>query len=251
MQLERLARFVRARVLITSLLAALAAWIVAVNGPVQAANQNSLVFPPNAHPHGRSLGAWGGEWWAWMGQYPYAVSPIADSGVVTYGDADEQPAGNVWFLAGTFGGPGERTLTVPKNKALLVPLINWDVWAPEDCWWIGASEEPDTCSAADLQGFLDTFMTENVTGLSMTLDGQAITGLFDYRASSGAFSLDLLADSLWTDFGYTPGVRNPNISDGYYVMVKPLSVGAHELHFTADVDGSTSQDMTYHLTVAP
>lgn len=244
-------RFARRPAVIAALLAVPVLLSVAVDGTVAASSQNAVVFPPNAHPYGRSLGAWGAEWWTWMGQYPLAESPITDSGAVTYGDAGEQPDGHAWFLAGTFGGPGERTLTVPKGKALLVPLINWDVWAPEDCWWIGASEEPDSCSAADLQGFLDGFMTEHVTDLSLTVDGTAITDLFDYRATSGAFSLDLLADSLWTDFGYTPGPRNPNLSDGYYVMVKPLGEGTHEVHFSADVDGSTTQDMTYHLTVAP
>lgn len=250
MSLQNIRRTLRTRSLLVVLVAALAALTVATNAPARASSQNSKVFPPTAHPYGRSLGEWGGEWWKWMGQYPYAVNPIADNGVVTYGDADEQPAGNVWYLAGTFGGPGERTLTVPKNTALLVPLVNWDVWSPEDCWWIGASVEPAGCSASDLQGFLDTFMTNDITDLSLTLDGDAITGLYDYRATSGAFSLDIAADTLWTDFGYTPGARNPNNSDGYYVMVKSLSAGAHELHFTADIDGNTVQDMTYHLTVA-
>lgn len=250
MPLHIFARNRHARSILVVLAAALAAWTVAANAPARASSQNAKVFPPTAHPYGRSLGEWGGEWWKWMGQYPYAVNPIVDSGVVTYGDADEQPAGNVWYLAGTFGGPGERTLTVPQGKALLAPIINWDVWSPEDCWWIGASAEPAGCTGGDLQGFLDAFFTEHVTALSMTLDGESITDLFDYRATSGAFSLDITADSLWTDFGYTPGVRNPNNSDGYYVMIKPLSAGAHELHFTADVDGSPAQDVTYHLTVA-
>ena len=169
--------------------------------------------------------------------------------MVTHGDADEQPSGPVWYLAGTFGGPGERWLEVPVGKALLTPLINWDVWSPEDCWWMGASEEPDACSAADLQAFLDDFFEESVTGLSLSVDGQAIEGLFAYRATSGAFTLDIRPDSLWTDFGYTTGPRYPNLADGYYAMVKPLAPGEHTVHFTASVGDETWQDMTYHLTV--
>jgi hypothetical protein len=67
--------------------------------------------------------------------------------------------------------------------------------------------------------------------------------------NGGAFTLDIAPDTLWTDFGYSPGPRYPNLADGYYVMVKPLKPGEHTLRFTADVDGETAQDMTYHLTV--
>jgi hypothetical protein len=239
----------RSRTLLAAALVAVALVVAVAGQPAAADSSSSLVFPPTAHVGGKSLGDWGAEWWTWMGQYPLAESPITDDGAVEYGDADEQPAGNTWFLAGTFGGPGERWLTVPKGTRLLVPLINWDVWSPEDCWWIGASTEPDGCTADDLHGFLDTFMTENVTDLSATLDGESIPDLFDYRARSDAFALDIEPDTLWTDFGYTPGTRDPNVSDGYYLLFKPLSEGEHELHFSAEVDGSTIQDMTYHLTV--
>jgi len=217
--------------------------------PARATSQNSQVFPPNANPYGRSLGEWGAEWWKWMGQYPLAENPITDDGVVTYGDADEQPAGPVWYLAGNFGGPGERWLDVPVGKSFLMPLINWDVWSPEDCWWIGASTEPDACSAEDLQDFLDMTMEVDVTDLTLTIDGQAVENLFDYRATSGPFILAIEPDTLWTDFGYSAGPRDPNLSDGYYVMIKPLSPGEHTVHFTADIYGGTFQDMTYHLAV--
>lgn len=215
---------------------------------VTAAFAGGPAYSPKARVQGKTLGQWGGEWWMWMGQFPLADNPITDPDG-SRGGAAYQPGGTVWYLAGTFGGPAERWVEVPTDTSLLFPLINWDLWSPEDCWWIGASAEPDPCSAADLQAFLDEFFTNHVTALSATLDGEEIPDLFSYRAISGPFTLPIDPDTLWTDFGYTPGDRYPNLSDGYYVMLKPLEPGYHILTFSAEVDNNPSQGVTYHLTV--
>jgi hypothetical protein len=88
-----------------------------------------------------------------------------------------------------------------------------------------------------------------VTSLSVTLDGENIPNLFAYRAISGPFTLPIEPNTLWTDFGYMTGPRYPNLSDGYYVQLKPLKPGEHVLIFAAEVDNNPSQAVTYHLTV--
>jgi hypothetical protein len=114
---------------------------------------------------------------------------------------------------------------------------------------VGASTEPAPCQAADLQTFLNDFFTNHVTRLSATLDGEEIPNLFSYRAISGPYTLPILPNTLWTDFGCTPGDRYPSLSDGYYVMLKPLEVGDHTLTFSAEVGNNHGRAETYHLTV--
>ena len=218
--------------------------------PVAALAADGPAYPPNARPYGKTLGQWGAEWWLWMGQFPLADNPITDPDG-SRGGAEYQPGGRVWYLAGTFGGPAERSVEVPVGTSLLFPLINWDVWSPEDCWWIGASNEPDPCSAEDLQLFLDDFFGNHITGLSVILDGEPVPNLFAYRATSGPFTMPIEPGTLWNDIGYSPGPRYPNLSDGYYVMLKPLTPGEHLLTFSAEVDGNTGQEVVYHLTVTP
>jgi hypothetical protein len=46
------------------------------------------------------------------------------------------------------------------------------------------------------------------------------------------------------------GVYSPSVDDGYYVLLKPLSVGNHTLHIHAESTGFTL-DVTYDLTVVP
>jgi hypothetical protein len=58
-----------------------------------------------------------------MGQFPLANSPITDPDG-SRGGAGYQPGGPVWYLAGTFGGPAERSIRVPTDTSLLFSIIN-------------------------------------------------------------------------------------------------------------------------------
>jgi hypothetical protein len=202
-------------------------------------------FPPHAKPYGKSLGNWNAEWWNWMAQFPYADNPITDTDG-SRGGAAYQPDGPVWFLAGNFGGVGTRTVEIPPGKGLLFPLINSALWSPEDCVYIGA---PTPCTADDLASALE-IQYGTAPLMTATLDGHDIRALSEYRATSDAFTFEILPDSLGTDFGYTPGPRYPSVADGYYVMLKPLPPGEHILHFTVTgADGTLFLDMTYYLNV--
>ena len=65
----------------------------------------------------------------------------------------------------------------------------------------------------------------------------AVQDLDDYRVVSPVFS------------AYWPGWQTlyPNVDDGWYLLLAPLSAGEHDISFTG-WDGG--QDIVYHLTVA-
>ena len=50
--------------------------------------------------------------------------------------------------------------------------------------------------------------------------------------------------------GSPGGVYSPAVDDGFYVLLNPLSVGSHALHFYAeDPVGKLAQDITYNINV--
>src|SRR5438094_251661 len=75
----------------------------------------NLASAESAYPSASLLAA---QWWQWAYNTPASVNPLTDS-TGQFG-AVNQPAGNVWFLAGNFGGTTVRTVTIPAGKALFL-----------------------------------------------------------------------------------------------------------------------------------
>jgi hypothetical protein len=214
--------------------------------PAQAVQDpNPQVILPHLKPFGQTYGEWGRQWWEWAGSFPAACNPILDDGRVTCGDADDQPDGPVWFLAGTFGGSANRRLTVPADKALYFPIFNWMPWSPEDCQYLGLDTP---CEADDMFSALDAVMEGIVDAhvMSASLDGVELVDLHRYRALlDEPFTYVVKEGELAADFGYALGPRYPTVSDGFYLMLKPLAKGRHTLNFA--VEGFL--DVTYDLRV--
>jgi hypothetical protein len=72
------------------------------------------VFPVEVQAFGASYGEWSARWWQWLLGIAADVNPNLDD---TGANCGQGQAGNVWFLAGTFGGdPVTRKCTIPSNK---------------------------------------------------------------------------------------------------------------------------------------
>jgi hypothetical protein len=77
--------------------------------------------------------------------------------------------------------------------------------------------------------------------------------LFSYRAiSPRAFDYTLPpTDNVYQFFGLDVSGRiYPAVSDGYWLMLAPLSVGHHDVNFGGSA-GEMTLDITYHITVVP
>lgn len=188
-------------------------------------------------------------WWEWVLGAPTAdvgttnSNPVLDTTgeYATYGQEDGQgPGDKYFFLCGTFGFPVDRTVTVPKGKALFFPIVNWE--------YDNAFDPPTDYTVPELReivtGLIDAIDPDD---LSATLDGE---DLEIFRTKSPTFSYTLPdEDSLYAYFGLSgpqfEGTVTPVVADGYWCYVAPLEPGEYVLHFG---DGG-SQDNTYHLTV--
>jgi hypothetical protein len=221
----------------------------------------SLVLPSPAHAQSErdrtgtiagsaelTYGEWNARWWQWFFSVPASKNP----GLLTQEAVDCRvgQSGNVWFLAGHFnvGGSFTHSCTLPGGKTLVIPLIN--SWADNVC-----NKPPLTVEqlrAAAQSGVIPA------KKLHAKIDGRPITDLESKRAISPVFSYTLPPSPdnvLDAVFGVKlPGkcwpslTVDPAVADGFYIIVPPLSSGAHRINFGGDGPGF-SLNMTYTLTV--
>lgn len=209
---------------------------------------NPYVFPPDSQPFGKSYGEWAAKHWQWTYSFPVETNPLLMDGKVDLSFG--QPPGPVWFLGGSFAPnpvPGgflasaDRTGTVPFGKSLFFPIITAEASTAE-----GNGNNRTQLSASAVSQIAP------VTGLACEIDGISVQHLEFYQFESPLFIWGPLpTDNLFGDpVNFPAGLTSQSVSDGYYLMLEPLSPGHHTLHFTGGVPGFTL-DITYHLAVQP
>jgi len=188
--------------------------------------------PPAERVADISQAGWSKAWWQWAGSFDRADSPVADR---TGKNCHLKQSGPVWFLAGTYGTQRTiRTCTIPRNKYVFFPLINYVVM-PE-------AEVKTNCVACCARyAEAAKSITDQPSNLVLDLDGRRIDDLARYRQSTTeCFDMGALAEPKYRVF--------PSAANGYYVMLRPLSPGKHVLNFGGMLP-EMSQAVTYTLLV--
>ncbi len=212
---------------------------------------NPSVYPPDSTIFGMSYAEWEAAWWQWVFTIPAAENPL-------YGNATDcfvgQTGGPVLFLGGSAGsGPTVHNCTAPYGKAILVPLINIECSSVE----IGTIFDGSTPQKA--RDCIGTWADGiGISTLKATIDNQKITNLENYRIQTPYFYF--LQPETGSYLGY-PGYPTElsgwssgyAASDGYWLMIKPLSKGLHVIHlkgaFVSGPGYPFSQDLTFNITV--
>ncbi len=220
---------------------------------VFASNPNPGVFPINSQPYGQTYGQWSARWW----QYAFKQTTLDFC-------ATDKSGSQVIFLAGA-GVP--VTCTIPAGKAIMFPTFNveWsDVEAiAQEQATPGQScllpDQPYGTSNAALQACA-TAQADHATAPGATLtaevDGKPLTNLTNYRAVSAPFSFTAVAGNPFLSSICPDGCDGHAVADGFWIMLAPLSPGAHTIHFTAsvpfpEIDFTYKNNTTYKLTVLP
>lgn len=197
------------------------------------------VYPINSKPFGLTYGEWSAKWWQWGLSIPTKDSPIVDETGTKC--AVGQNNSNVWFLSGHGGGEVSRACSIPAGKAIFFPVIN------VECDYTS----PNLKTESDLRKCA-TDDQNKVSNLRATVDGVAIPDLEKYRAQSPLFNMTVPKDNV---MGIPPGTTQA-VSDGFWVFLKPLSPGKHEIHFTGSLADFTAtgplnlvEDIKYDITV--
>jgi hypothetical protein len=192
---------------------------------------------------GSTYGEWSARWWQWTLSIPAATNPSLDE---TGANCTEGQIGQVWFLAGSLGGTFDRACTVPPGKALFFVILNAAFGAAVgDC---EPTKPGVPCDVTALRAAAAASL-DSVT-IEASIDGVPLLNLNDYRVQSPVFSVTLPEGNI---LNISSGTYTPMVSDGYWLMLAPLSAGAHTIHYKGIVTGGPFEGFeiegTYHLTV--
>jgi len=175
-----------------------------------ATSNNLLVFSPDSDPYGVSYSEWIAKWWQWLLSIPLENNPVNDT---TGNNCAINQNGPVWFLAGTVGGVLDKNCTIPVEKAILFPILNYGGTL---------ADSPTIRSEDELVSHATTEM-DIISNLEVTVDGVKLNG---FRVRSPVFDVVLPERNL---FGGTPGPTR-GVSDGYWLFLGPLPKGRHKIH---------------------
>jgi hypothetical protein len=219
--------------------------MLALVSPIQADDQSNN---PALKYVGKTIGQWSAKWWQWAMSIPLGSTPLLG------GDCDQNQRGPVWYLAGNFGGEEERDCTVPRGKSIFFPLVN--------AMFFNDPPPAGPISIEEKRFILDALFNETEPAifnsraceLSATLDGDpAVYNFPIVRTQSPPFRIEFIEENIQ---GVDPGfVDEEVVSDGFWVMLPPLTAGEHEIHFTGgicDLEEGTPffvVDVVYHITV--
>jgi len=212
---------------------------------------NPGILTPNSHPFGRTYGEWSANWWQFVFSIPKDDNPLLHDDKCEVGQS-----GKVWYLTGKFclgaGCPPVlnvvRSCTIPSGTALFFPIANneFDNLGADPPLTLEQLRE----AARKAQDGVQTMTAE--------IDGRPVNGLdpaisSPYRVVSPVFDYSIPENSIYDAFGldFPPQTVSGAVADGVFLMLAPLSVGSHVIHFTASFGEGFGFDITYHINVVP
>lgn len=152
----------------------------------------------------------------------------------------------MWFLPDLLSGTQDRSCTIPHGKAILVPLLTGSCWNDH----LDPELEKDS-------GLRKCAMQGNDYGvITATIDGKNLQNLQDSRIQSPFFNITIPQDSTFRTEN-APAGEFRALFDGYFVFLKPLPAGKHDLVLTTNVQNpiAPSYDLSakskFHLDVQP
>jgi hypothetical protein len=194
------------------------------------------VLPPDASWGGATRGEWAGRMWQWAVSMPEAVNPGFDTTGERCGYGQFGP---VFFLPGAFVPDAfERTCVVPEGTALYLGAGGSECSTVEPPPFFGRNEEELRACAKE--------GTDAILELSLTINGEEVPNLEDYRVVSPMFTMTFAEDNF---FGVPAGAAW-SVADDYSVLVAPLPPGEYEFTGSALFPGESEPFVsTVHVIV--
>lgn len=178
-----------------------------------------VLFDPNEVVGGRTISEWGATWWTWALTSEEGRSPIQDA---TGEFAAEGQPSEVWLLAGNYGGVTRRKCRIPSGRPIFFPVLTSRSIEEKE----GANEH---AMRNEVMGFMD-----DARDMQVEFDGRVLRDFTRLRAITEPFPL---------------GSRHVGLAEGYWVMMRPLNPGVHQLRFRGRIGSSFSLDVSYELVV--
>jgi hypothetical protein len=201
-------------------------------------NINPGVFALDSKPYGSTYEDWTIKFWQWLLPIPADKNPMTD----TTGERcreNQNSSSPIFFLVFLGGGSAVRTCDVPVGKAILVPVNVVECSFAE--MNVKTEEELRRCAEED---------ESSNPGLFLSVDRKQFKDLETYRVHSRAFDTNIPENPIFGKPGPTRAV-----SDGYWVILEPLTPGKHDIHFKASLTNPITgilfynDDMKYTINV--
>jgi hypothetical protein len=238
--------------LVFSLVSMVAAiMLVAISSLALSYGQESQpkIFLTGSSPYGIPFNQWIGKWWQWYVSVPKTESP-------NHPDYPDHISKENCAIRQNLSSPvvflftplvdepfPERTCVVPKDKAILIPIISGEA----------DNGDPEQTDKSE-RGMIQTAKAGNDYGaISIKLDNTKLNFNEDpkFRAMSGFFNITLPEHNLWEE-KEVPGTYK-GITEGYFLFLNPLPAGNHTLYYEAATNPPNAnvyaQTVTYHLNV--
>ncbi|MFJ1255262.1 hypothetical protein [Cupriavidus sp. CuC1] len=214
-------------------------------------SQNPFVTSPQSAAYGNTYGGWATLWWQHMTSL--TGDPTANCGA--------NQSGPVWFLAESpFGGTQNLHCTVPAGKAIFLPIINVECSTQEQPLFpstgvpngnFGCTDEENCRRCATTYG--DHIRT-GPGYLNASVDGVPVTNLTAYRTATPSYTFTAANNNLFINPTQGNGGRGTSVSDGYWLLVRPLVPGTHTIQVHGAFDstvGNFTENVLYTITVTP
>ncbi len=225
---------------INSLLVISTVTILGSSSPLYVSAQPDT-YPPDSNPFGLTYGEWGAEWWKWLNGIPADRNPAADSTGVFCAE-NQNASSPVWHLAGTWGSKEVRSCTIPSGKSILLSPIEV-LCTPAETPTLKTKEDMQNCARED---------QDKVHFVKVTVDGMDISDISKYRFQTPLFNLTLPENNVMG----IPSGEISGLSEGYFVILKPLPEGNHTIRSSGSLTEVTVQgtqnfasDVTYDITI--
>jgi hypothetical protein len=184
---------------------------------------SNYVYDLDEQIYGKNYSEWSGQWWILLSNFTIQNVPADDNTGERCNDDQNDP--NMFFLFGTFGNEEliTRECTIPSSKAILIPVL------------VTQCSELERASLDTIEKKRDCVYKGSKEGndaLTFSLDGIPLTNLTNYYVEI-PINVTLKELNAW---GVEPGSAMA-YTGGYYVILKPLSLGKHTIDFYADHRG--------------
>jgi hypothetical protein len=222
---------------------------------------SDLLFSKDSSPYGIPFSEWISKWWQWHVSLQNKVDPLDINNLSLIHPRESyspekcgwnQNNQNVWFLAdgrslglSEFSNPEIRECVVPQGKSLLVQIYGGGCDFSE-----GWTTEEELYNCVNIG--LDTVK------FSAKVDGTEVmssNNRDDYLPDPYLYNITFTSDNI---YDAPPGTYKA-MANGYFIFLKPLSVGKHtiefnEAYFKPGFEGQPSSEnrlsnVIYNITV--
>jgi hypothetical protein len=183
------------------------------------------IFPAN------KVAELGDRWWQWIVSLNNItdVNPFTDVGQAGC-DVGLQDNGRFLFLVGSaknnVTGFPEHECGIPKNTSILFPIVNVLCDNLEGAPFFGKNETDQRICANNL--------LDKAFDLHAEIDGYEVKNPEQYRidSPSGGFNFTAVLGNPV----FIPAGNGTGVSDGFWILLKPLKPGDHTITFSGKLD---------------